>query len=493
MGITVVGLGSGDENQLTLGVWRVLEKAQTLYLRTEKHPVCRYLREQGMQWQSFDAIYEKHQQFQSVYHDIAEQLLSLATDADVVYAVPGHPSVAEDTVRLLRDGCAARGISLQIQGGESFLDQAFLRLQIDPIDGFQLLDGTSFDEAQLNPYMHTIFAQVYDQFVASDVKLSLLHLYPADYLVWVGHALGIEGEEQILQVSLHELDHVQGYGNLSVIYVPRAEDESVLSRTFARLREIVAILRSPEGCPWDREQTHQSIRKNLIEETCEVLDTIDGDQPAEMCEELGDLLLQIMLHAQMEAEIGEFTVYDVIQALNEKLIRRHPHVFATAQANDAAEALRNWQQIKAVEKQQRGIDPSAQSILAGLPRELTALLRALKLQKKAATVGFDWPNKDDVIAKFDEEREELWQAMASGDSDHIEDEFGDLLFSLVNLARFLKLDPEHALARTNRKFERRFGFVEQQLQKASISLEEATLAQMDHYWNQAKQQEFPKK
>jgi tetrapyrrole methylase family protein/MazG family protein len=490
MGITVVGLGSGDERQLTLGTLQTLENAEHIFVRTNQHPVMDFLKKRGLAWTSFDALYEQSLHFEEVYEKIVEQLLERATSTEVVYAVPGHPSVAEKTVKLLRERCPDRGIHLQIEGGESFLDQAFLRFAFDPVEGFQCVDGTAVHEGLWNPYVHTLICQVYDGIVASDVKLSLMRMYPDDYPLYVGHALGVNGEEQIVQVPLFELDRIKGYGNLSVVWVPKANDERLFNRTFARLREIVEILRSPNGCPWDREQTHQSIRKNLIEETCEVLDALDADEPQEMCEELGDLLLQVMLHAQMEDEVGQFSALDIIQTLNEKLIRRHPHVFGQAHADDAEQALQNWQQIKLEEKRGRGIDVEAQSLLAGLPRELSSLLRALKMQKKASTVGFDWSTYHDIWAKVEEELSEFSVAVDSGEVSNIGDEFGDVLFALVNAARFLRIDPEAALARTNRKFERRFAYIEQQLRVRNLDFSDVTLEQMDVYWNEAKQQEF---
>ncbi|VTR28851.1 nucleoside triphosphate pyrophosphohydrolase [Actinobacillus pleuropneumoniae] len=324
-------------------------------------------------------------------------------------------------------------------------------------------------------------------FTASEVKLALMELYPDDYPVIVGHALGVEGEEAIQQVPLFELDRIDGYGNLSLIYVPRSDDSNLRQRTFARLHEIVGILRSPEGCPWDREQTHESIRKNLIEETYEVLETIDEDDPEHMQEELGDLLLQIMLHSQMEEELGTFTVYDVIQALNDKLIFRHPHVFGESSAKDTESALQNWEQMKAEEKRRKGLSPEKASALDGIPRDLPALMKAYKLQKKASKVGFDWDNIDGVFQKIEEELGELRQAVTEGQSD--EDtalELGDLLFAVSNAARFIGADPEEALSRTNRKFIRRFSYIEEQLAAQGKTLQESTLDEMEALWQSAK-------
>lgn len=491
--ITVVGLGTGDENQLTLGVWRKLEAAGArggaIFLRTREHPMVAMLDHHSLRYETFDAVYEAHEGFDAVYEQIASQLIERAKAAnsgEVLYAVPGHPMVAERTVQLLRERCPAEGVLLTLMGGESFLDQAFLRLGFDPIEGFQLLDGTSLTAGGLNPQLHTLIGQVYDVYTASDVKLTLMELYPDDYPVIVGHALGVAGEERVREVPLYELDRVEGYGNLSLVWIPRTDREDVRSRTFTRLHEIVAILRSPEGCPWDREQTHQSLRKNLIEEAYEVLETIDEDDPDHMREELGDLLLQIMLHSQIEAEDGTFTVFDVIRELNEKLIRRHPHVFGTAQAENADEALGNWQQIKEEEKRRKGIDPDELPLLSGVPRELPGLMKAYKLQKKAASVGFDWGTKEEVLPVVESELAEVKEAIERFGKAEQQEELGDLLFAVVNLARFLKVDPEEAMADANRKFFERFGYIEAQLRLKGKSFDQTDLQEMESLWQEAK-------
>jgi tetrapyrrole methylase family protein/MazG family protein len=493
--ITVVGLGTGDEDQLTLGVWKKLQLASkseaVLYLRTKDHPMVHMLDNNQIPYQTFDANYLSHQSFEQVYESIAEMLVQSAKGSftEVIYAVPGHPMVAEYTVQLLKQRCPDEGIPLHIIGGESFLDQAFLRFGFDPIDGFQLLDATSLNRYTLNPLLHTVIGQVYDTYTASDLKISLMDSYSDDYRVVVGHSLGVAGEEQIIEVPLHELDHVTGYGNLSLVWVPKSEKDEDYYRTFGRLHEIVQILRSPEGCPWDREQTHASLRKNLIEEAYEVLETIDEDDPEHMCEELGDLLLQVMLHAQMEEELGTFTVYDVIATLNEKLIRRHPHVFGENKAEDADEALVNWNAMKTEEKRKKGIDVTKQSVLDGVPRELPGLMKALKLQKKAATVGFDWSELGDVLNKVEEELAELREAIANpseqGAQERLE-ELGDVLFSIVNVARFLKVDPEEAITKTNRKFVQRFSYIEEQLRLRGLTFEQTELSEMEKYWQEAK-------
>lgn len=487
--ITVVGLGSGDQDQLTIGIWRKLQDGAPVYVRTAMHPAIQMLKEHNIRFHSFDAIYERNESFTDVYEAITDQLISaaLGLGQELIYAVPGHPMVAERTSQLLLQKCPELGVDLQFLGGESFLDQAFLRFGFDPIEGFQLLDGSQPMEHPFNPRIHTIIAQVYDTFTASDVKLGLMAWYPDDFPVVVGHALGVAGEESIRTIPLFELDRIDGYGNLSLIWVPRNEADALQNRTFGRLQDIVSVLRSPEGCPWDREQTHASLRKHLIEEACEVLETIDNDDPDAMCEELGDLMLQVMLHAQIEDETGAFNVYDVVQGLNEKLIRRHPHVFGTKEAGNAEEALVHWQQIKQEERRIKGIDHERASILSGIPRDFSGLLRAWKLQKKAAQVGFDFPSLVEVIAKIEEELAELKLEVANNDeSDAQKAEMGDLLFAIVNLARFLRIDPEEAIALTNTKFMRRFCYIEEQLRLNNRTFDQTDLIEMEAYWQAAK-------
>jgi tetrapyrrole methylase family protein/MazG family protein len=533
--ITVVGLGSGDADQLTLGVWRKLQSASMRYVRTDKHPMMRLFEENGLTYTSFDGLYEQLDSFPEVYAAITEALIEQskaagqsldpqsgisnlnaagdseqdstpafsadpavmnsasaarggkpASAGEIVYAVPGHPMVAERTVQLLRERCPQEGIALHILGGESFLDQAFTRLGFDPIEGFQLLDAAGLKASLIRPELNTVIGQVYDEFTASDVKLTLMERLPDDYPVVVGHSLGVTGEEQIVTVPLYELDRTPGYGNLSIIWLPRTSDDALRNRSFERLHEIVAILRSPEGCPWDREQTHQSIRKNFIEETYEAIEAIDNDDPDGMREEFGDVILQVMLHSQIEEEVGSFSVYDVIQTLNEKLLFRHPHVFGDLGASDAGEALQNWEQMKAEEKRRKGIDPAKASLLDGIPPDLPALMKAYKIQKKAAKVGFDWDDIKPVLDKIEEELGELREAIATKDTSEQAAELGDLLFATVNASRFIHADPEEALARTNQKFKKRFAYIEEQLRISGRTFDQTDLTEMDRFWEEAK-------
>ena len=250
---------------------------------------------------------------------------------------------------------------------------------------------------------------------------------------------------------------------------------------FARLVEIMAQLRAPGGCPWDREQTFDTIKPYLLEETYEVLDAIDARDWRELADELGDLLLQVVFFSQMAAERGYFDATDPLHAINSKLIRRHPHVFGDGEAKTAGEVVRRWEEIKAVEKQR------PRGLLAGVPRSLPSLVEAQKIAAKAAGVGFDWDNIDQVFAKLREELGELDAARTAGAQDQIEDEIGDLLFVLVNVARFVKVDPEQALRKSNAKFRRRFAHVEEGLDQQGKALDSASVGEMEALWQQAKQ------
>ncbi len=252
-------------------------------------------------------------------------------------------------------------------------------------------------------------------------------------------------------------------------------------RSFEDVVQLMARLWAPGGCPWDREQTHRSLRTYLLEETYEVLDAIERDDAEALRDELGDLLLQVVFHAQMAREQGRFGIDDVLTGLHEKLVRRHPHVFGEGKADTAQQVVHNWEALKAVERDNRS------SALVGVSEHVPALLEAYQLTRKAAQVGFDWEKAEDVLTKLDEEVEEVRKELAAGDTERVEGELGDLLFVVVNLARKLKVDPEVALRRANRKFVQRFHEIERELAARGKRPENSTLQEMDALWEWAKQ------
>jgi tetrapyrrole methylase family protein / MazG family protein len=482
--IYIFGLGAGDIEQLPLGVYRKLKTASPLFLRTKEHPVAKELQEEGISFTSFDFIYEKHEQFAEVYQEITAVLLEQAKKSDIFYAVPGHPLVAEKTVQLLLEAERRNECRVVIEGGQSFLDALFTTLKIDPIEGFQLIDATSFQGDEWSLTKHTIFCQVYDSFIASDVKLTLMEQLPDDYPVYIVTAAGSK-EERVTKVPLYELDRVATLNNLTSVYVPPVRDEELLYHRFETLRRVIATLRGPNGCPWDRKQTHASLKRYLLEETYELFEAIDDHDEDHMIEELGDVLLQVMLHAQIGEDEGMFSIDDVIRGITEKMIRRHPHVFGDVTVDNAEQVVENWQRIKEKEKETKE-DPV--SLLADVPKSLPSMLKAYELQKKAAKVGFDWDDVEPMwekvaeeIAEFQEEVEKLH------DRSQLIGEFGDILFALVNVARYYDINPEEALQMVNQKFYRRFSYIEEQARKSGRAITSFTLAELDRFWEEAKE------
>ncbi|MDM5356562.1 nucleoside triphosphate pyrophosphohydrolase [Peribacillus sp. ACCC06369] len=483
--ITIIGLGAGDLDQLPLGIYKKLTQIEQCFVRTMDHPVIGDLKKEGVNFTAFDEIYEKHDQFEAVYEEIAGTLLQEALNRSVLYAVPGHPMVAEKTVQLLLEKGPALGIAIKLEGGQSFLDPLFQAVRIDPIEGFQLLDGTDLSPDDLHITQHIIIGQVYDAFSASNVKLTLMEKLPDDYEVYIVTAAG-SSQEKVTKCALFELDRQMELSNLTSVYVPPVREEALQYREFSKLRQIIAELRGPEGCPWDKKQTHESLKKYLIEEAYELIDSIDQEDDEGMVGELGDVLLQVMLHSQIGEDEGMFTIDDVIEGITAKMVRRHPHVFGNVEVNGEEDVLVNWQKIKEEEK---GSEPKAMhSILDGIEKSLPNLLRAEEYQKRAAKVGFDWDEVSEAWKKVLEEVKELEEEVLTPNRDveRIKSELGDLFFALVNISRYYDIQAEEAVYKANQKFHQRFTYIEECIQRADKKFEDYTLEELDSYWDEAK-------
>ncbi|GAA0609090.1 nucleoside triphosphate pyrophosphohydrolase [Virgibacillus siamensis] len=478
--IEIVGLGAGDLDQLPFGIYKKLINTDLpVFTRTADHPLVKGLEKEGVAWNALDYIYESADQFEEVYRTICETLLNNASASTIVYAVPGHPMLAEKTVKLLLE---QQEVPIEIIGGQSYLDDVFTALQIDPIEGFQFVDGTGFVRSQLNYQNHLVFCQVYDQFIASEVKLSLLEDLPVDYQVTIVEAAGTS-REKVVNVPLEELDRSMDVNNLTSVYVPPVP-ANMLRHTFDSLREVIAELRGPDGCPWDKKQTHESLRDYAIEEVHELIEAIDLKDDEGIIEELGDVLLQVMLHSQIGEDDGYFAIDDVIRAITDKMIHRHPHVFRKTTADTPDEVVKSWDALKQQEK-----GDTRKSLLDGIPAGLPALAKAAKLQNKAGKAGFEWDDAADIWEKLREELDEVHTAVDNNDEANIAEELGDVLFVLVNISRYYKVNPELALNQANRKFRSRFTYIEEQLNDEKKDIYETSLKEMDYYWNQAKRKE----
>ncbi len=479
-GIVLLGLGPGGAELLTRQAWDRINSSTRLYLRTIQHPVVSSLPE-NLDVRSFDHLYETGESFEEVYSQIVEQVLALGETAEgVVYAVPGHPFIAEATCPEIYRRALEQGIPIEVVNGLSFLEPVMSALGLDPFPQMTLMDALELARLHVPPFppnAPALIAQIHSQAVASDVKLTLMASYPDEYPVKLVHAAGTKSE-LVESLALYEIDRSPHIGLLTVLYLPPLHPAS----SFEAFQEIIAHLRAPEGCPWDRQQTHQTLRTHLLEEAYEVLSALDADDPLAMREEFGDLLLQIVLHAQIASEYGEFNMADVLQGIHTKIVRRHPHVFGDLSLQDVQGVLHNWEKLKEAERVENG--KSEASLLDGVALALPALVQAYEYQDRAARVGFDWSKIEGVYEKLEEEIAEV--KAASDDSGRFA-EVGDLLFAVVNLARWLKVDAESALREANQRFRQRFAQIEAGARAQGRSVADLSLDEMESLWQNAKQ------
>lgn len=479
--IKIVGLGPGDYGQLSLEALESIKEADTLILRTEKHPVVDYLKKININFTTCDDIYDSKNSFEETYESICDRVIMLSREkGQVVYAVPGHPMVAEKSVELIIKR-AEENTEISIVPALSFIDTVLSSLRIDPAYGLKIIDGLSIKNQKPDTKCGNIITQVYNRLAASEVKLMLMDYYTDDFEIYVIRAAGVPGQERIEKLPLFELDRIEWVDYLTSIFVPPAH-EAARYKNMDDLVNLMDTLRGENGCPWDREQTRESLKPYLLEETYEVLDAIEKDDLELLAEELGDLLLQVVFHAQLAKEDGDFDINDVITGVVNKLIVRHPHVFGDVKATSESSALKSWEASK---RKHKGINTYTQT-LTDIPKVLPALIRSYKVQQKAALAGFDWDNADDAFAKVREEYEELSEVYKTGEKAIIEEELGDLLFSIVNVSRFLKVQPELALRAATEKFIKRFAFIEERALQSGKKLDKMSLQEMDKLWEQAK-------
>jgi len=534
--ISILGLGPGDAGLLTREAWDLLQTIKVLYVRTAVHPTVAAL-PAHLELRSFDALYESAGAFGEIYERIAEDLVGRASAGeDLVYAVPGHPLVAEATSRRLLALARERGVDTRIVAGLSFVELVCVALGLDPLEhGLQLLDALelvpslelrikseelsetetlgsqlstlnsngAWSEIQgVGPYTPpllpfplvatrpALICQIYNRRVASDVKLSLMERYPGEHPVSLVRAAGVAGEQRVWTAPLHELDHQEGLDHLTCAYLPPLEALADL-RGPDGIAYIVARLLGPGGCPWDREQTHQSLRPELLEETHEVLEALDAGDMESLSEELGDVLLSVLMHGEMARQAAEFDQGDVYEHIAAKLIRRHPHVFGDINVSGSDEVLRNWDAIKQAERAAGGKAP--RGLFDGVPASLPALMAAQETVRKAVKAGFDSSDQQWPWSKLHEEIDEVRAAAYTEPhaDEHarlrrVEEEFGDLLLAAAKLSYRLKIDAESALRAATAKFRRRFAHVERRLREQGRDLQSLDTAEKQALWAEAK-------
>lgn len=472
--IHVVGLGPGDWDRTDPRIRDILlDPATDVVVRTSSHPAAATLG--SLRQVSFcDDLYEASERFGDVYDAIAERVLTAAASGDVAYAVPGSPRVGEFAVRTIESACVAADLPLTVHVAESFLDAVFSELGVDPLEaGFKLLDGHELPDPLVFD-VPTVIGHVGMPEILADVLAQVDRVVPEDHQVCVLAGLGA-GDAQVVWGLPGELD-VALAGVRTSVFVP-----AVSSGLFGVVHTMDRLRRE---CPWDRKQTHSSLVRYLVEESHELIealtalpsDDVDYGAYADVEEELGDVLLQVLFHAAIASESGAFDISDVAEQLRRKLVRRHPHVFGDVEAEDAETVKANWDLIKADEKAGA---PAAESAIDGVPISLPGLARAFEVQRRAAKVGFDWPTVEPVIDKLDEESAELRATL--DDPDGALHELGDVLFTVVNAARHLDLDPEVAIRHAVQRFESRFRAMEAMGPMVGLTLEE-----LDERWRTVK-------
>lgn len=503
--IYVIGLGPGDPLELP-AVNLALMRGRDVYVRTGRHPVVEHLVSEGIAVFPLDRFYEEASSFDEVYRKMADFLIAEALEkgCPVLLGVPGDPLVGETVVQNILAAGPEKGVRVRLWHAPSFLDVICDLLKLDPSKGLLVVD--SFDlcgqgkggDFLAHSSQGIIVFQIFSRVLASEVKLSLMEQFPDDHMVMVVRHAGIRGKEIIREVLLYELDRLQDLDHLTTVYVPPLAfggGDKKVEGPFALysldpLVDVMERLLGPNGCPWDRQQDHMTLKKYLIEEAYEVIDAIDEGNMNKLCEELGDLLLQVVFHSVLAGERGDFSLSDVIKGIIQKLKRRHPHVFGDIKVENADEVLRNWETIKLREAtEDESKVKKMRSLLEGVPRHLPALQRAQKVQEKAALVGFDWPDALGAAAKFEEEWQELRSAWARGNEDAVRQELGDLFFAAVNVSRLLQVNAEDALRDAVDKFIRRFQYMEAAARERGIRLQELSPDELDLLWIEAKSQE----
>ena len=462
--IIVIGCGFRRE-QLTLEAVEAIEGADKVLLRTGRCGLRVHLVEKGVAFETLDALYERAGDFDELIRLTAQAVLDASREGSVAYAVFDVRDVSVQA--LLKTGADVRVIAgpPAEEGLWAFAEGAT-----------DCWAASEWETWTLHADRNALIREVDTRELAAEVKLKLMDCYPEESEIYVR-----AGDGGVEKTSLVELDRLPAYDHRLSVLVPAQRELTKLERYgFDELNRVIHILRSPGGCPWDRKQTHETLRTNLVEEAYEAVDAIDREDIDALYDELGDVLLQIVLHAEIAREHGDFTIGDVTTAITHKMIFRHQHVFGSAKADTADEVLDLWQKVKKAERHQQ----TQAEVLRSVTRSLPALMRAEKVQKRAADVGFDWENARAAFYKISEEAEELSRAVEDGGG--VEEEAGDLLFAVVNVLRLLKLDPEIALNRATDKFTARFAEMERLILADGKSLAEMTLADMDAYWDRVK-------
>jgi len=473
--IQIIGMGAGKVEDLTIKAYNALIDDIPTYVRTDRHPIIKEIKEKNIKIESFDDYFEKYESFDEVYDKITTKIVELSEKyGKINYCTAGSPFYGDVVTKKLINEYKDT-INIIIIDGMSFLDKCIKLSGYSDYKSINILDCLETDEFSFDINAFNIITQIYDNEIASRLKIKLMETYTDDTIIQKIDVL----EENVKKIPLYLLDQEKKYEFSTYFCINPIEISENKVYNVNNLCRTIKILRGSNGCQWDKKQTHQSLRQCVIEEAYEVVDAIDNQDVDNLVEELGDLLLQIVFHAEIGSEEGYFNFKDIVTNVNKKMVSRHPHVFGDVKANTVNEALMSWEAAKQKEKNIETYTDNLKSV----PKSLSPLSRSCKIQKRAADVGFDWPDETGTLAKIKEELFEFIEEYNNKDFNKMEDEFGDLLFAMVNFARFMKINPDVALNRTINKFIYRFEFIEK---NAAKDLKQMTLKEMDELWEKSK-------
>lgn len=470
--IQVVALGPDNRGFLTFEAAQVLQAADRVIVRTQQHDTVVWMREQGIAFESLDYLYEQSYDFDTFKQAVADAVQQrMESGIQLCYAV-AEPQT-DETVSMLAD----LGVPLKVYAGvthASDVQAKVLEAGISAQGGVCIIPAMSVQSHRINPAMTLVITEMDNRLLAGEVKLALLTMYPPDMQVFFAGT----------QISLEALDRQTAYDHLSKVYVPACTYANRSRYVFDDLLTIMARLRDPiDGCPWDIKQTHASLRQYVIEEAYEVVEAIDRQDSMRIADELGDVLLQVVFHAQVAKDHGEFDIGDVTTAICSKMISRHAHIFGDVQCETADDVLRSWEAIK---KKEKGLASNADS-MRDIPMHMPALMRAFKVQAKAKRMGLPWGSTQDALDKLQTQCEAVRQAMIS--SQNMEGELGELLFCAVNVARTAGIEPELSLLKAIEKFIVRFALLEQIILEAGKQLTDMAFEEVQMLWQQIIEQE----
>lgn len=453
---------------LTRAAWDTVSYAKTLYLQTTEHPSAKPVLDAGLSYTSMDDLYESADDFDALNDAIATRLVS---GGDCVYAVMGDGCFAQ--LPAIEKAAKRKGFRVDVLPGVSYAKAAFPAVQDAQVFTARTLPN------RVDPDTALLVQELDSPIIAGDVKLALSEIYPDDWNVTLA-TMQPDGHYAMRTFPLSELDRRRTLFAGSVLYVKPCPFEARTRYGYYDLVTVMQRLRAPGGCPWDREQTHESLKGDLIEECYELNDAIDEQDDAHIIEELGDVLMDIVFHATIADEQGRFNQNDVADGIVKKMIYRHPHVFGTEKAESSEDVLKRWDELKQKEKNQK----TQKEVLCAVPKRFPALMRSSKVQKRARKVGFDWSDAFEALPKVYEELDELKAAMRGSGS--VPEEAGDLLFALVNVVRLLGFDSEQLLHDATDKFITRFGKMEELAAADGKMLSDLPLSEQDRYWEKAK-------